>query len=213
MKIINLLALILLVTYASSEDQGDWVDVFNLPFDFPVHPFYAGYLKISATKSYFYVYHPSESNPSKDPLVVRISAGPGCSPMYSWLYSKGPFIFTPGTDHFRHNPNNWNKEANVLFIEGPAGVGFSYDTEKNSSQPLNDVEFAFENLKALFSFYDKFPELKDQALYLTGEQYAGMTIPILAEMIVRHNADKYIPIWTRINLKGFLLENPCTLRD
>lgn len=91
-------------------------------------------------------------------------------------------------------------------------MGFSYDksTEKT---PLNDRAFAFENLKALFSFYNKFPELKDQELYLTGEQYAGITIPILADMIVEHNRDPYVPIWTRINLKGFLLENPCTLAE
>lgn len=56
-----------------------------------------------------------------------MSPGPGCSSLYSWLYSKGPFIFAPYTQDFRLNPNNWNKEANVLFIEGPAGVGFSTD--------------------------------------------------------------------------------------
>lgn len=92
-----------------TEDQADWVDVFNLPFEFQAKPFYAGYLTVSATKKYYYVYHPSESNPSKDPLMVRISAGPGCSSLYSWLYSKGPFIFTPMTDTFRQNPYNWNK--------------------------------------------------------------------------------------------------------
>jgi carboxypeptidase C (cathepsin A) len=39
-------------------------------------------------------------------------------------------------------------------------------------------------LSALFAFYIKFPELKDQDMYLTGEQYAGMTIPRLAKLIV-----------------------------
>ena len=59
MKIIYLLAFILLVSYVDAEDQGDWVDVFNLPIGFHVQPFYAGYLTVSADKSYFYVYHPS----------------------------------------------------------------------------------------------------------------------------------------------------------
>lgn len=116
MNVRVILAICLIVLGIQAEDQGDWVDVFNLPFPFSVKPFFAGFLQVDAQKSYFYVYHPSEGNPSKDPLVVRISAGPGCSSLYSWLYSKGPFIFTENTDTFRINPYNWNKQANVLFI-------------------------------------------------------------------------------------------------
>jgi serine carboxypeptidase-like clade 2 len=59
--------------------------------------------------------------------VVRISAGPACSSLLSWLYSKGPFVFVPYTAELRLNHNNWNKQANLLFIEGPAGVGYSVD--------------------------------------------------------------------------------------
>lgn len=68
-------------------------------------------------------------------------------------------------------------------------------------------------LSALFAFYIKFPELKDQDMYLTGEQYAGMTIPRLAKLIVQRNNDRFTPLWEHIKLKGFLLENPCTLAD
>ena len=39
-------------------------------------------------------------------------------------------------------------------------------------------------VQALFAFYNKFPELKDQDLYLTGEQYTGVTIPLLAKLII-----------------------------
>lgn len=97
MKIINLFLLTLLLAVSQCEDDGDWVDPNLLPIGFSVHGFYAGYLPIGNGSSLFYVYHPSESNPSKDPLVVRVSAGPGCSSLYSWLYSKGPFVFVPGT--------------------------------------------------------------------------------------------------------------------
>ena len=127
MKIINLFLLVLCLALSTAIDEADWVDPYMLPIGFPVHPFFAGYLPVDIARSYYYVYRPSESNPSKDPLVVRVSAGPGCSSLYSWLYSKGPFIFVPESTDFRFNPNNWNKEANVLFIEGPAGVGFSVD--------------------------------------------------------------------------------------
>jgi carboxypeptidase C (cathepsin A) len=66
---------------------------------------------------------------------------------------------------------------------------------------------------ALYSFYAKFPELKDQDLYLTGELHTGIIIPMVAKIIVELNNDKYTPMWERIKLKGFLLENPCTMND
>lgn len=97
MKIINLLLIALFLGICLTEDQGDWVDPYMLPIGFPVHPFYAGYLSVGSNRKYFYVYHPSEGNPNKDPLIVRVSPGPGCSSLYSWLYSKGPFVFTPNT--------------------------------------------------------------------------------------------------------------------
>ena len=114
MKWLILLALLGALTIA--EDQGDWVNPFLLPLPFLVKPFFAGYLDIHSGKALYYVYTPSENNPSKDPLIVMISPGPGCSSLHNWLYSKGEFVFVRNTANFRHNPHNWNKEANVIYI-------------------------------------------------------------------------------------------------
>lgn len=101
MKIILLLCIFAAISL--SADDGDWVDPFELPIGFIAHPFYAGYLNLTSTIAYYYTYFPSESNPGKDPLLVRISAGPGCSALYSNFYSKGPFIFKPNTKNFTIN--------------------------------------------------------------------------------------------------------------
>jgi carboxypeptidase C (cathepsin A) len=109
MKILDLVLFIVIFSEVATVDQGDWVDTFKLPIGYLTHPFFAGYLNISSSHAYYYNYFPSESNPGKDPLIVRISAGPGCSALYSTFYSKGPFIFVRNTKNFRVNPNNWNK--------------------------------------------------------------------------------------------------------
>jgi carboxypeptidase C (cathepsin A) len=113
MKWLILLTTLLLV---NCQDSGDWVDPFALPISFGVHPFYAGYLDIDEGKSIYYVYTPSENNPSKDPLVVLLSPGPGCSVLHSWLYSKSEFVFVRNTSNFRTNTNHWSRIANVLYL-------------------------------------------------------------------------------------------------
>lgn len=129
-----IIVVLMLAVLGSCADDGDWVDTFALPIDFLAHPYYAGYLNITTTQAYYYNYFPSEDNPNKDPLIVRVSAGPGCSSLYSAFYSKGPFTFVKGTKGFRINPFNWNKNANLLFIEGPGEVGFS----QGHDRPYND---------------------------------------------------------------------------
>lgn len=111
-----LILFLALFAIVNSADDGDWVDTFKLPIDTLTHPFYAGYLNVTSTQAYYYHYFPSENNTGKDPLIIRISAGPGCSGLYSAYYSKGPFTFVKGTKNFRLNPFNWNKNANLLFI-------------------------------------------------------------------------------------------------
>jgi carboxypeptidase C (cathepsin A) len=141
MKIVNLFILCLCLGVTVAEDDDDWVDGSKLPIPHSVKDFFAGYLPVGSGRSYFYVFHHSESNPSKDPLVVQVSPGPGCSSLYSWLYSKGPFVFPPYTALLTPNNLNWNREANLLFIEGPPGVGFSTDTS-GFNRSIYDEDFA-----------------------------------------------------------------------
>jgi carboxypeptidase C (cathepsin A) len=68
-----------------------------------------------------------------------------------------------------------------------------------------------EYFRALLKFYEKFPELKDQRMYLTGYGYAGITVPKLALNIFEHNRNTSTPAWLKMNISGLLLFNPCTL--
>lgn len=86
---------------------------------------YSGYLKVNATKSLHYVFAESESDPANDPVVIWFNGGPGCSSMLAFMQENGPLAIDDGEDYIKTNPYPWNTRANVLWIESPAGVGYS----------------------------------------------------------------------------------------
>ena len=55
------------------------------------------------------------------------------------------------------NEFSWSKRLNVLFIEGPAGVGYSY-AQTTADKQFNDFFAADDFMKAVNSFFIKFPE-------------------------------------------------------
>jgi hypothetical protein len=59
--------------------------------------------------------------------------------------------------------------ANVIYLEQPSGVGFSYGGNYTSG----DIAAAEDNYAFLQGFFEKFPEYAHNPLYITGESYAG----------------------------------------
>lgn len=112
------------------------------------------------------------------------------------------------TTTFVQNDYSWNKEANMLYIESPAGVGFSYCIDKNECN-FDDMSSSLDNLQAVLSFYDKFPEYTNHDLYISGESYAGVYVPYLAYQIDIYNSDPAHDQFN-FNLKGIMVGNGVT---
>ena len=178
---------------SAAEDQ-----IHSLPgLEQPAFKHYSGYLNADDSKNRFWHYWfvESRSEPATDPLVLWLNGGPGCSSLLGLLTELGPFRVDPnGT--LTANPFAWNKRANVLFVESPAGVGFSYAA--NSDVKADDDTTANQNLRALRSFLAKFPQFKANPLYLTGESYGGVYLPTLAVLVDKEQD---------LNLKGVAIGN------
>ena len=203
---ILILMFVLGVVIASPAD--DLVD--QLPecakFDFDM---YSGYLDVNETKKLHYVLVESQDSPKTDPLVIWFNGGPGCSSMLGFMQEHGPCVIDDGETELKTNPFPWNMKANVLYIESPAGVGFSY-AEGESDRKFNDLLSSHDNLEAVKSFYAKFPEYEPNGLYITGESYAGIYVPYLAMRIHQHNEMTKLNHRTPINLKGIAVGNGAT---
>lgn len=100
--------------------------------------------------------------------------------MLGFLQEHGPYVMENGENTFHENKWAWNLEMNVLYIESPVGVGFSYSI-LNDGFVYNDMNVANDNMHALLSFFMfKFPERQSNELWLSGESYAGIYVPTLA---------------------------------
>jgi serine carboxypeptidase-like clade 2 len=89
--------------------------------------------------------------------------------------------------------------ANVLFLESPAGVGFSYSNTTSDYDKSGDKRTAQDAYVFLINWLERFPEYKTRDFYITGESYAGHYVPQLASTIIQNN--KYFK-QIIINLKG-----------
>ena len=178
--------------------------VLELPLYEYQNEMYSGYLTVSSTKKLHYIYQTANQDGDHLPLLLWLNGGPYCSSLDGWIEENGP-CYMEG-DKFYKNPYSWNKLANLLYIESPAGTGFSYiDSNVESELSMDDDIAAHDNLKALIDFFNKFPSLKDKDFYISGESYAGIYIPMLALEIINYN-DK-VSDDKKINLKGILVGN------
>ena len=66
------------------------------------------------------------------------------------------------------DPHSWNTLANVLYLESPIGVGFSYRS-RNETFTNTDDTTAEMNYQAIQDFFRKFPQFTSNAFYITGE--------------------------------------------
>jgi serine carboxypeptidase-like clade II len=106
------------------------------------------------------------------------------------------------------NPYAWNQRSNIVYIESPTGVGFSYSTLPKDYKS-SDNSTAMDNYNLIQQFFDIFPEYSTNSMYLTSESYGGHYIPILAKLVVLENKSPS-PNRRVLNLKGIAIGNPYT---
>jgi len=133
------------------------------------------------SKEIFYWFVEAQKDPDNAPLVFWTNGGPGCSGLAGFLTEMGPFKVGFDGKNLVHNPYAWNKIANMIFVEQPAGVGFSPAGE---NPKYSDENSANDNRHFIMKFYDRYPALKTHDFYLSSESYGGHYLPTLGKVLV-----------------------------
>ena len=169
---------------------------------------FSGYLTANSSRLHYWLVE-AETDPLTAPVVLWLNGGPGCSSLDGFFYEIGPFVID-SDDNYKTTTLSlreyrWSRLANVLFIESPVGVGFSYS--ENDDYKCDDDRTAEENLLAIEDFFSKFPEYAKNKFFLTGESYAGVYVPTLAEAIINAEA---AGTYSGAKLTGMAAGNGCS---
>ncbi|KAF3434030.1 hypothetical protein FNV43_RR25133 [Rhamnella rubrinervis] len=167
---------------------------------------HAGYYKIEHSRAarMFYLFFESRSS-KKDPVVIWLTGGPGCSSELAVFYENGPFSIADNMS-LVWNEYGWDKVSNLLYVDQPTGTGFSYSTDRRDIRH-NEAGVSDDLYDFLQAFFAEHPELAKNDFYITGESYAGHYIPAFAARVHQGNKAKE---GIHINLKGFAIGNGLT---
>ncbi|KAK6073093.1 carboxypeptidase s1 [Seiridium cupressi] len=111
---------------------------------------YSGYVNLPADliegRAYdihtFFWFFESRKDPVNAPLSLWLQGGPGSPSMTAALGENGPCKVASNSKDTVLNPWSWNNEVNMLYIDQPVQVGFSYDTLINGT--VNEVLSPFD---------------------------------------------------------------------
>ncbi|KAK2416929.1 serine carboxypeptidase [Trifolium repens] len=112
---------------------------------------YAGYVDIDVKheRSFFYYFVEADHDPHKKPLTLWLNGGPGCSSLGGGAFTElvSARFDLDSTSYLILDREN-NFASNLLFVESPVGVGWSYsnttsDYNTGDASTANDMLCSF----------------------------------------------------------------------
>ncbi|XP_045825336.1 serine carboxypeptidase-like 12 [Trifolium pratense] len=202
------------IVFATSESNiVKFLPGFEGPLPFVLE---TGYIEVSETErdenaEVFYYFIESENNPKQDPLLLWLTGGPGCSGFSGLVFEIGPLafkneVYNGSLPNLFLRQHSWTKVSNIIFLDLPAGTGFSYPKTETAVQQSTWklVQNAHQFLRKWLIDHPKF---LSNEVYIAGDSYSGIPVPIIVQEISYENEGGLQP---RINLQGYILGNPIT---
>ncbi|GAB4838354.1 hypothetical protein Ancab_027888 [Ancistrocladus abbreviatus] len=205
-----ILALFACAGIVSSQSIVETLPGFSGKLPFKLETGYVGVGELEEIQLFYYFIE-SERDPVTDPLILWLCGGPGCSGLSSILFEIGPIkinveAWNGSLPSLIVNRYSWTKVANILFIDQPVGTGFSYATSQSAynTSDTQSVDHVYTFLRKWITYH---PRFISNPLYIGGNSYSGITVPILVQKILDGLEKQLQP---ELNLQGYVLGNPQT---
>ncbi|BAT87277.1 hypothetical protein LR48_Vigan09g226000 [Vigna angularis] len=183
---------------------------FEGPLPFVLETGYVGVGESEDVQAFYY-FMESENNPKEDPLMLWLTGGPGCSALSGLVLEIGPLGFKheeydgilPNLFYRQHS---WTKVSSIIFVDLPVFTGFTYATTESAAQ-RSDWKLVHQVHQFLRKWLIDHPTFLSNQVYIGGDSYSGIPIPVIVQEISQAN-EKGVQPW--INLQGYLLGNAAT---
>ena len=141
--------------------------------DLSKYSMFSGYITVNETngRKIFYWFVESLNDATNDPVALWTNGGPGCSGLGGFFTENGPFRVNEDYTLYINN-YSWVNVANMVFIEQPSGVGFSYSLTE-SDYTTNDNQSAADNYEFIKQWLNLFPNYQSNDFYIASESYGG----------------------------------------
>jgi len=134
----------------------------------------------------------TEQTPYNRPLIIWSNGGPGCSAMEGATTENGPLRLLDmkkgseelTTKQLTDNWSSWNQYANVIYVDQPRYVGFSFG---HGPKIASSKDAGKDMVTFINGWMDLFPQYKQSDIFLASESYGGHYVPAWADAINDYN--------------------------
>ncbi|KAF4532133.1 hypothetical protein B566_EDAN004139 [Ephemera danica] len=164
---------------------------------------YSGYFTVNkkCNSNLFFWFFPAQVGYKTAPVLLWLQGGPGATSLFGLFTENGPLMVLKG-QKLAKRKYTWSKTHSVLYIDNPAGTGFSF-TDDDAGYARNQSDVARDLYSALQQFFTLFPDLQKNEFFVTGESYAGKYVPAISYKIHTENPAAKL----KINFQGMAIGN------
>jgi len=173
--------------------QKQYSGYINLP------PFTLAPIQQNYSINTFFWFIEARENPDTAPLTIYINGGPGASSMFGLFEEAGPcqVVELPdGSYGTAARMFGWDRSSNIIFIDQPDQVGFSYDTPTNGSYDFLS-EYITYPPSSVPSRHPDYTHLS--GTFSSGQQYATPNTTQIAAHAVWHFLQSWLAAFPQYN--------------